>query len=234
MRETEETIETALFDVDGTLVASNDAHARAWFDALAEGGYDVAFERLRPLIGLGSDKLLPALELGLTSDAEPGASITSRRKAIFLERYVGGIAALPGARELVERVASRGVRCVVASSATPDELGRLLEIAGASDAFAHAMKPDDVEGSKPDPDIVVAALAWSGTPPERAVMIGDTRFDMEAAARAGVAAIGLRSGGSGDADLAAAAAIFDTPADLARALAATSLGAIVRGERTRA
>ncbi|MBD5634138.1 MAG: HAD hydrolase-like protein, partial [Candidatus Eremiobacteraeota bacterium] len=73
-------METALFDVDGTLVDSNDAHARAWCDALGEGGYAVTFERVRPLIGLGSDKFLPELGLGLQSDTEPGKTIAARRK----------------------------------------------------------------------------------------------------------------------------------------------------------
>src|SRR3954447_15002425 len=95
-------IRGVIFDVDGTLVDSNDEHARAWVDALAETGRDVAYERVRPLIGMGGDKVMPMLT-GLSADEPEGKRIAERRKAIFAERYLPRIRAFPGARELLVR-----------------------------------------------------------------------------------------------------------------------------------
>ncbi len=224
----EQTITTVLFDIDGTLDDSNDAHAHSWVDALAEAGYAIPFARIRPLIGLGSDKLFPKLDAGLSADAEPGASILKRRREIFLGRYLPAIKPFPGAHDLVAALREHEYRLIVASSASEEELTPLLEIAGVGNLFDHAMTPNEVENSKPDPDIVEAALAWSKTSRQSAVMIGDSRYDVEAAVRAGVAAIALRCGGTSDADLAGAAAVFDDPADLLRALERTSFEAILR------
>ncbi len=220
-------IETVLFDVDGTLDDSNDAHANSWVDALEEAGYPIAFDRIRPLIGLGSDKLFPKLEVGLTAEDEPGKSILKRRREIFLTKYLPSVKPFPGARELIAALREHKYRLIVASSASEEELTPLLRIAGVADLFDHAMTPNEVENSKPDPDIVHAALAWSGTARECAVMVGDSRYDMEAASGAGVAAIALRCGGTADGDLGLATAIFDTPADLLRALEKTSFEAIL-------
>ena len=222
-------IETVLFDIDGTLDDSNDAHANSWVDALEEAGYPVAFDRIRPLIGLGSDKLFPKLDVGLSADDEPGSSILKRRREIFLQKYLPGVKAFPGSRDLVAALRERNYRLIVASSASEEELTPLLRIAGVEELFDHAMTPNEVENSKPDPDIVHAALAWSKTSREHAVMIGDSHYDMEAASEAGVAAIALRCGGTSDGDLALATAIFDTPADLLRALEKTSFEEILAG-----
>ncbi|MDQ2858899.1 MAG: HAD family hydrolase [Candidatus Eremiobacteraeota bacterium] len=211
-------VETILFDIDGTLVDSNDPHALAWVDALAEGGFDVPFTKIRPFIGMGGDKLVPALDLGLTEEEEPGTSIVANRKKIFLERYVGDVRPFPGARELVAACRERGLRRIVASSSSPEELTPLLKIAGIENLFDHAMSPNEVKETKPDPDIIAAALAWSGSEPGQTVMIGDTRYDAEAAARAGVRMVALRSGGSPEDDLRAATAIYDDPAALVAAL----------------
>ncbi len=211
-------ITTVLFDIDGTLDDSNDAHAKSWVDALAEGGFTVAFERVRPLIGLGSDKLLPELGLGLTAEDERAKAIVERRRAIFLERYLPSVRAFPGARDLVARLHDQEYCCIVASSASEEELTPLLQRAAVDGLFAHAMTPDEVEGSKPEPDIVEAALTWSKTARESAVMIGDSKYDMAAAKRAGVSAIALRCGGTSDAELGDATAIFDDPAALLAAL----------------
>ena len=195
--------------------------------ALEEAGYSIAFDRIRPFIGLGSDKLLPKLDAGLHADEEPGSSIIKRRRKIFLRAYLPDIRPFPGSSELVGALRERSYCLVVASSANEEELTPLLRIAGVEGLFDHATTPGEVENSKPDPDIVHAALSWSKTSPESAVMIGDSRYDMEAASRAGVAAIALRCGGTADGDLALASAIFDSPADLLRALEKTSFEAIL-------
>jgi HAD superfamily hydrolase (TIGR01509 family) len=206
-------IEAVLLDIDGTLVDSNAAHARAWVDALAEAGYRVSYEEVRRLIGKGGDKLLPELT-GISKDSPQGKKISDRRTAIFKEKYLPHIRAFPGARELLERLHDDGFRLVAATSAQEDEMNALLEITGGAQFFYHATSSNDAPKSKPDPDIVEAALVKARCPAERAVMLGDTPYDVEAATRAGVRVLALRSGGWGDADLAGAIAIYDAAADL--------------------
>ena len=110
-----------LLDVDGTLVDSVDAHAWAWVDALREHGYDVPHERVRPLIGMGGDKVLPELT-GVQKESHEGKWITDRRAQLFKERYLPGVRASPGARQSVRRLLEIGLRVVVATSAQEDEL----------------------------------------------------------------------------------------------------------------
>ena len=202
-----------LLDVDGTLVASNDAHASAWVDVLAETGRRVPFAEVRPLIGMGADKVLPRLS-GLEEDSDEGKRIVERRRQIFLDRYLPTLRSTPGAPQLVRRMRADGLRLIVASSANEEELGPLLEIASAKELLEEATSSDDAERSKPDPDIVGAALRRIELPADAVVMIGDTPYDVEAAARAGVRVVAVRSGGWDDAALAGAVAIYDDPAQL--------------------
>jgi HAD superfamily hydrolase (TIGR01509 family) len=202
-----------IFDVDGTLVDSNDAHARAWADAFAESGRAMEYTRVRPLIGMGSDKLLDAF--GIDSESEEGQRLGRRRREIFQQRYISTVKPTPGARELDAGLRDERMMLVVASSAERAELHDLLRIAGVWRLFEDATSSDDASRSKPDPDIVRAALARTGCGPQDAVMIGDTPYDIEAATRSGIGTIALRCGGwwSDDA-LRNAIAIYDDPADL--------------------
>jgi HAD superfamily hydrolase (TIGR01509 family) len=202
-----------LFDVDGTLVDSNDAHARAWVEAFAEFAVTVEYAHVRRSIGMGGDKLMPEVSR-LREDTPKGKAISERRREIFTEKYLPRIKAFPGARELVAALKARGPTLVAASSAKKSELKALLAIAGADVLLDAATSSDDAEESKPDPDIVHAALQQARARAEDAVMIGDTPYDVEAATRAGVRAIAFRCGGWGDADLEGAVAIYDGPADL--------------------
>lgn len=202
-----------MLDIDGTLVASNDAHAHAWVEALAEQAIQVPFERVRKLIGMGGDKLFPAVT-SLRPDSPQGAAISRRRAEIFKERYLPQLRPTPGAYELVRHLKERGLRLGVASSAKKDELHALLEVCGIAALIESKTSTDDAEHSKPDPDIVQAALAKLGMPPTAAVLLGDTPYDVAAGERAGVAVIAVRCGGWGDADLAGARALYDDPADL--------------------
>lgn len=220
------TIDSVLFDIDGTLVDSNDSHARAWIDAFNETGRDLAFTTIRPLIGMGSDKLLRKLDLD--PDGETARTLAGRRKAIFLERYVGRLQATPGAHELLARLKARDMCCIVVSASSEEELDPLLKIAGADGLIDHIVRADDIEESKPDPDIMGAALAWRGIRPDRAVAIGDTPYDIDAAHQAGVCCIALRCGGSPERMLAAADAVFDSPSALIDALGQASLETILR------
>lgn len=201
-------LRAVLLDVDGTLVDSNDAHARAWVDAFAEFGRAIAFERIRPLIGKGGDKLMPEVS-GLDPESAEGKRIDARRSAIFQERYLPKLEPLPRARELLERFRADGLTLVVATSAKNEELEPLLEICGASRLVTARTSSDDAENSKPDADIVTAALARAKVPASDALMLGDTPYDIEAAARAGVDTVAVRSGGWDDAALVRALAIYD-------------------------
>ena len=202
-----------ILDVDGTLVDSNDAHAHAWIEALAEHGYDVSFETVRPLIGMGGDKLMPKVT-GVNGESEEGKAIDARRGDIFRTQYLPHLRAFPKVWELLAFIKERGLKLVVASSSKKETLEPLLELAGATDLIESKTSTDDADASKPSPDIVGAALERLGLPKKNVVMIGDTPYDVEAAGRAGVALIGLRCGGWDDAGLEGAITIYDDPADL--------------------
>jgi phosphoglycolate phosphatase-like HAD superfamily hydrolase len=199
--------------VDGTLVDSNDAHTRAWVDALAEAGRDVPFGRVRPLIGMGADKLVPNL-LGIPGERGEGKRLSDRRTAIFRERYLPSLRPFPQARALLERMKRAGLVLVVATSAKDEELEGLLAVAGVTDLLDGATSGSGEAESKPDPDVVEAAVRRSGCAAAEAVMLGDTPYDVEAALKAGVTPVALRCGGWGGDDLRGAAAVYDDPADL--------------------
>lgn len=206
-------LRAVLLDVDGTLVDSNDAHARAWVEALAEGGFDLPFERVRHLIGMGGDNLLPAAT-GLEKETPQGQRMSTRWTAIFREKYLPTLQPFPQCRALVERIRAAGLRVAISSSSEQEMLDELLEIAGVTDLLDETTSSGDAERSKPDPDLIGAALKKADLDPAAVVMIGDTPYDITAASRAGVQTIALRSGGWSDHDLAAAVAIYDDPADL--------------------
>lgn len=202
-----------LLDVDGTLVDSNHAHVDAWMQAFSENGYDVPKEKVRKLIGMGGDNLLPEA-LGLDKESPEGKKLSERHTGLFKEK-LPGLRAFPGVRPLLERLRDDGLVLVVATSANRDELDPLLEIAGVKDLLDEATSADDAESSKPDPDIIHASLRRLGCPPEETVMLGDTPYDIEAAGKAGVGVIAFRCGGLfGDEELKGALAIYDGPADL--------------------
>jgi HAD superfamily hydrolase (TIGR01509 family) len=205
-----------IFDVDGTLVDSNDAHAAAWVEALADFDIDRLRADVRPLIGMGADKLLPALT-GIDAKSERGRQIAARRRAHFRDGYLDKLTAFPGTRALFERLADDGIRLAIASSAQEVELEQLLRIAGVLDLVERPVSGDDVRASKPDPDVVHACLERLGVTPEVSVMVGDTPFDVEAATRAGVSAIAFRCGrGWRDGDFDGALAIYDGPRAMLR------------------
>jgi len=206
-------IRAVIFDVDGTLVDSNDQHARAWVEALAEYGYKVPVEQVRPLIGMGGDKVLPILT-GLSAAEPKGKRIAERRDAIFADKYLPQVRPLPGARDLLLGLKGDGLKLAVASSSAKGLLKRLLNIVGAPDVFEKTASGDDAEDSKPDPDIVHAALKGLAEPADVVAMIGDTPYDVEAARRAKVRPIAFRSGGWKDEDLKGAIEIYDGPLDL--------------------
>lgn len=206
-------IHGVILDVDGTLVDSNDAHAKSWVEAMAEHDYIVPFEKVRRLIGEGGDKVLPET-IGIQAESEEGKQISSRRGEIFKERYLPSVRAFPSAQKLLDHMRTRGLKLAVASSAKPDELRALLQIVGAADLIEEKSSSKDVKNSKPDPDIMHVTMEKIGLPADEVVMLGDTPYDIESARKVGVGTIALRCGGWQDRDLAKALAIYTDAADL--------------------
>lgn len=202
-----------IFDVDGTLIDSNDAHARAWVQAFAEHGITAAYESVRRAIGMGGDKLMP-LVAGISDDSPKGKAIAHRRGEIFQQEWLPTLHPFPRTRELVERLADDGFTRAVASSATEKELRPLLEVAGVSDLIPIRTSSDDAENSKPDPDIVQAAVYRTRCPRDRTVMIGDTPYDVEAALRTGIEIVAFECGGWGREDLRGASQVYRDAAEL--------------------
>ncbi|MBE9178858.1 HAD family hydrolase [Oculatella sp. LEGE 06141] len=207
-------LEGVILDIDGTLVLSNDAHAQAWVEAFAASGYDVPFERVRPLIGMGGDQVIPKLVPGLNKDEGDGKAVSERRKELVLQKFGPHFVPTNGARDLVLKLQEAGLHLIVASSATNQELELLLKVAKVDNLLHETTTSSDAAASKPEPDIVVAALNKSNMAAENVVMLGDAPYDIEAAARAGVQVIALRCGGFDDERLAGAIAIYNDPADL--------------------
>lgn len=206
-------VRAAVLDIDGTLIDSNDAHAQAWVDVGKEMGYAIEFAHVRSLIGKGGDKVLPEIT-GLDDDSDEAEKVKKRRGEIFQQQYLPKLQPFPQARELLERFQAEGLTLVVATSASKDDMGKLLEKAGVKDLIKEKTSQSDVEASKPDPDVIEAAVEKAGCEPAEAVMLGDTPYDVEASRRAGVPCVALRCGGWSDEDLRDAVAIYDDPADL--------------------
>ena len=206
-------IRAVLLDVDGTLIDSNDAHARAWVDVGDEFDHEIEFGRVRWLIGMGGDRVLPELT-GLEEESDEGRQILDRRGEIFRERYLPQLRAFPDTHALLERLRKDGRKLVIATSASGKDLKALLKQAGLERLIDDATNSDEAEESKPAPDIVEAALEKAGVPVGDVVMIGDTPYDVKAAQRAGVEIIGVRCGGWDTRDLKGAREIYADPADL--------------------
>jgi HAD superfamily hydrolase (TIGR01509 family) len=202
-----------IFDVDGTLVASNEAHAHSWVDTLHETGYDVPFDVIWPMVGMGGDKLLPSAT-GIDVESALGKALGKRRWEIFERDYLPHLRPTKGARDLVQRMKDDGLELIIATSAKGNEVGSLLEAANVADLFELKTSSSDAKESKPDPDIVQAAVRKSRIRPEDLIMLGDTPYDVEASIGAHVNLIGLLSGGWTALELSGATAIYDDPADL--------------------
>lgn len=207
-------LQGVLLDIDGTLILSNDIHAQAWVEAFAKYGYDIKFEQVRPLIGMGGDKIIPELVPGLTKEEGDGKAISEYRKELLLNQHISKIVPVKGARQLIERMQEEGLRVIVATSASNEELKALLQAAQVDDLLPEATTSSDAETSKPEPDIVQAALNKGQFQPDQVVMLGDTPYDIASAKAANVGVIAVRSGGFAEDQLAGAIAIYNDTADL--------------------
>jgi len=202
-----------LLDIDGTLVDSNDANARAWMEALLAHGFEVNYIKLREAVGMGGDNLLPQVA-GIDGDSPQGKAVVETRGEVLKSKYLPHLQAFPQVKALLTRMRAQGLKLVVATSAKPDEADVLLKITGAADLIDVIATIEDAENSKPAPDILQAALKKSGLAADAVLMLGDTPYDVEAARKADIRVLGVRSGGWTAPDLKGAEAVYNDPADL--------------------
>jgi HAD superfamily hydrolase (TIGR01549 family) len=214
----------AILDVDGTLVDTNYHHALAWYRAFRALGVTLPLYRVHRHIGMGGDQLVEALA-GAAFEREQGDAVREREGELYME-LIDDVRPLAGARELIVALKERGHAVVLASSAKQHEVDHyldLLDARGLADAWTTSA---DVEQTKPEPDLVAAAVERAGG--GAAVMVGDSTWDCEAARRAGLETIGLLTGGFSDQELVAAGAacVFEQLEDLRARMAATPLSSV--------
>jgi len=215
-------VEAALLDVDGTLIDSNYQHALSWYRAFKQHGFVLPLWRIHRAVGMGGDQLVPAL-VGDDVDRERGDEIRETRDGLYQE-LIDEVEPLEGAHELIADLKDRGLKVVLASSSPEDELEHYLDLLDARDLADAWTTKEDVDATKPAPDLVRAAMDKAGT--ESAVMVGDTRWDIEAAAKAGIETVCLITGGWSEQELrdAGAAAVFESVDDLRGRLGETPFG----------
>lgn len=194
-----------IFDVDGTLVDTNYLHAVTWWQAFRQYGRTVPMADVHRTVGMGSDNLVGHL-LPADRDTSDDDAIRSAHRALYAQ-YWERLVPFDGAAALLERCASRGRTVVLASSAADTEMRALRAALDADDAISVATSSSDVERSKPAPDLVQAALKAAGVRPEQAVFVGDTVWDVKACEAAGVACVGVLTGGLPENDLREAGAV---------------------------
>jgi HAD superfamily hydrolase (TIGR01509 family) len=211
----------AILDIDGTLVDTNYQHTVAWYRAFAKYGYEPAAWRIHRHIGMGGDQLVAAVGGG-GAEREHGDEIREAEKDFYGE-LIDEIRPLDGARDLIAELKRRDHTVVLASSAKAEEVEHYLDELDARELVDAWTTSADVENTKPEPDLVSAALKKAGG--LSAVMVGDTVWDVEAAARAEVKTIALLTGGFSEAELREAGAVdvFESPAALCRTLDLTPL-----------
>ena len=211
-----------LFDVDGTLVDTNWFHALAWWRVFDKAGHQVPISRIHPLIGMGSTELLETLF------GEPRQDLKEGHSAEF-EPFMAEIRAFPRAADLLRAVKASGAAVVLCTSSKKDHLEPMLEAIGATDAVDEIVNADDVDRSKPAPDVFAAALEMTGLRPRDCLAVGDTRWDVEAASRTGLGTVCVLTGGSSRQDLldAGAVTVYDDVADLLANLEASPLARLL-------
>ncbi|KRP88707.1 HAD family hydrolase [Bradyrhizobium pachyrhizi] len=205
----------AIFDLDGTLLDSVDLHALAWQEALLKFGHDVSFENVRGQIGKGGDKLIPVF-LSVDEQRDHGKELEEWRGKRFKSEYLPLVRPFSAVPNLLRRVRDAGVRIAVASSAKKDEVNDYLDVARVVDLVDLTTSSDDVDESKPEPDIFNVVLRKLKIDGAGAVAIGDTPYDAEAAGKAGVRSIGVLCGGFTEHELrkAGCAEVYPGPAAL--------------------
>ena len=213
----------AILDIDGTLVDTNYHHALAWYRAFRQHEIVLPIWRIHRHIGMGGDQMVGALTDEHT-EQKKGDDIRAAEKTLYFQ-LIDEVQPMKGSRELIEQLKARGHTVVLASSAKQDEVEHYLDLLDARELTDDWTSSADVESTKPAPDLVSAALEKAGASADDAVMVGDTTWDVEAAGRAGVPTLTVRTGGFGVDELkeAGAAAVFESVTELCRKLDQTPL-----------
>jgi len=199
-----------LFDLDGTLLDTNYFHTVSWWLALQEAGEDIPMARIHPLIGMGSDQLLETL---LGEEREGLSDLHAKHYTPYKEH----LHPFPGAADLLAEVARRGAQVVLATSSREEDLDELLEALGAADGVIDEIVHGDMVGSsKPAPDIFAVAIERLGLDTEQTLVVGDTRWDIEAAAKCSLDVVSVLTGGWTRQDLtdAGAVTVYENVAEL--------------------
>jgi HAD superfamily hydrolase (TIGR01509 family) len=214
-------LEAMAFDVDGTLVDSNALHAEAWHQVLFRHGFAVPFPEVLGHIGMGGDKLIPALTGKSPEEGEARRMREETPRELARLVCERGLRVFPGAREVLEGLRSRGVPFAIATSGRRDDFDLVVRSSGLDlgAGAATVITGDDARESKPEPDLVERAIAGLQVPPHSCAFVGDTPFDATAAVRAGARAIGVLQGAHTEKTLREAGALFVYPDLLALARA---------------
>jgi HAD superfamily hydrolase (TIGR01509 family) len=214
---------TAVLDIDGTLVDTNYHHAVAWFRAFRQHGFVLPLWRIHRHIGMGGDQLVAALA-GEGFDETQGESVRAAEKVLYME-LIGEVQPLEGARKLIEDLKGNGHTVVLASSAKTEELEHYLTLLDARSLADDWTDSSDVAQTKPEPDLLLAALAKVDARAKDAVMIGDSVWDCRAARRARVRSVGVLTGGFSEQELteAGASAVYAAVEELRQSLDETPL-----------
>jgi HAD superfamily hydrolase (TIGR01509 family) len=213
----------AILDVDGTLVDTNYQHAIAWYRAFRQHGELLPIWRIHRHVGMGGDQLVAAL-CGDRVEDEKGDDIRTAEKALYMA-LIDEVEPLHGSRKLIEDLKQQGHTVVLASSAKQDEMDHYLDLLDARELADDWTTSADVEATKPEPDLVRAAMQKAGE--DESVMVGDSTWDCEAAKRAGIETVAVLTGGFSEAELreAGAVAVFQSIDELREHLEETPLGA---------
>ena len=212
-----------LYDVDGTLVDTNYLHVVAWWHAFRAAGHRVSMTDIHRTVGQGAARLVESLLGHADDDVEQGHTD-------FYSPFLYEAPAFPGAADLLRATKKAGLSVVLATSASEKEAGMLRAAIDADDVIDALTNSDDVESSKPEPDIVQAGLDKAGLTADRALFVGDTIWDVEAARRAGLDCVAVLSGGISEHELreAGAVAVYRDVADLLDRFDDSPLGDLAR------
>jgi phosphoglycolate phosphatase-like HAD superfamily hydrolase len=218
-------LRATIFDLDGTLLDSVDLHAIAWHEAMVRFGHDVSFEQARSQIGKGGDRLIPVF-LSEEAQRDHGQELDAWRSEHFKAKYLPLVRPFSAVPDLLRRSRDAGLRIAIASSAKKDELEKYLDIAGITRLVDATTSSDDVEESKPEPDIFEVVLKKLEIDADGAVAIGDSPYDAEAAGKVRVRTIGVLCGGFTEKELRKAGCIdvYPGPAALFACFRETLLG----------
>lgn len=210
-------LQALLFDIDGTLIDSNDKHAQCWVDAFAHFGKDVPWDVIRSQIGKGGDLLVPDT-LNAREMRELGDALKKYRGELWKRDYMESVQPFPGAVDALHDLDGRGVKIAFASSSNADEVEYYVELLGVDDLLKGTTSKKDAKHSKPYPEIFEAALERVKGDPARTLVVGDTPYDILAAHRIAVAIAAVRCGGFPEESLKKAEFLFDDVAALPKEL----------------